>query len=341
MKIIEFLLGCFVHLIENKNIKQHRLTIAMTLKTTINFSKTKYLLVFVSLLFSHLTLAKNLSLNTNQLYWKNLRYNASKFFVSFNAKVQYQLLTKAQANLSLKDKNKTDKINWQTTNVNPQITLETDVLGIHSTINLLMNEQSKALQRTSLSTGRKNYYHQLNYGTKNISSIKSRPKDKKEKHLNYTQWSNKNEKTYPLSANDKVLPLTETEAIFYLISAAKLEKTGDHYTSYIYDKNGTIQLNFDAEAMTKLKVKYRAHFNKKTKRIKTKINVLRIRVSASRYHDAKQNSHFSFLGYKGDIDLYIDVKKRIILQIKGKIDYVGTVSIKLKEVDCTNKLCFE
>ncbi len=286
-------------------------------------------------------MAKDLPLNSDQVYWENLRYNASKFFVSFNAKVHYQLLTKEQANLSLNAKNTTHKIHWQTTTTNPQITLKTDVLGIHSTIDLLMNKSSKALQRTSLRTGRKNYYHQLNYGINNISSFKSRPENKKEKHTSYTQWSNKNEETYPLAANDKALPLTETEAIFYLISAAKLEKIGDHYTSYIYDKNGTIQLNFNAQAMTKLKVRYRAHFNGKTKKIRAKVNVLRIKISAHRYHDAKNDSHFSFLGYKGDINLYVDVKKRIILQLKGKIDYVGSVAIKLKEVDCTNELCFE
>ncbi len=287
-------------------------------------------------------------LNTNKVLWTNLQYKASLLFISLKANVSYQTLTSEQANQQL-NIDKTTAKEWPVSTLNHQITMQTDLLGTHSAIDLIMNNSGSAIQRTSLMTGRKNYYHQINYLNGIINSIKKRPLKKNEKHLGFKNWTDTSINNFQLNSVQQELLITEAEAIFYIIATSKMSKPGDKYTSYVYDKNGITQLNFVAQDYKSIKTKYYRYVGNTKKRIKGKEKTLRIRLSAMRYiskSDMKSNNKhnkvqqnkksFSFLGYKGDIDLYVDLDTRVILQLKGKVDYLGSVSIKLKSVTLKN-----
>ena len=47
--------------------------------------------------------------------------------------------------------------------------------------------------------------------------------------------------------------------------------------------------------------------------------------------DPAMQGDFDFLGLKGDIDLYLDPKTRVLVQISGTVDIVGYTDILLRE----------
>ena len=46
--------------------------------------------------------------------------------------------------------------------------------------------------------------------------------------------------------------------------------------------------------------------------------------------DPAADGDFEFLGLKGDIDLYLDPKTRVLVQISGSLDIVGYTDILLR-----------
>ena len=58
----------------------------------------------------------------------------------------------------------------------------------------------------------------------------------------------------------------------------------------------------------------------------------------SPYGEETGDTDFEFLGVSGDIDFYLDPVRRVIVQISGKIDNLGKVSIRLKELEYAEQM---
>jgi len=275
--------------------------------------------------------AAALDLNPDQIRWSKLSYSASKFLISMNSEVHFQRTT---AENFLPELVSVPQGNTKNPGVGDtfKLSLQTDLLGRHSNVGLWLLPDASVLQRTSLSTGRKDRYRINRYAPEGVYSTRHYPLDSNEEKKNHDQWTSVRESYYELPEVEQTLPISESEGLFYLLGAANLNKPGDSLKTFIFDEEGTIQVQLEVVEVVNLKVAFTEESNGKQTRVKGKLNTLRIHVSASSYGQGAGNTDFEFLGVSEDIDFYLDPVRRVIVQISGKIDNLGKVKIRLKEI---------
>ena len=261
-----------------------------------------------------------------------LNYKASKFFVSAETQVQQRLIPSEQAVAQLlplaqgegRMPNQ-DQIVLQT--------IKTNVMGQQSRIETWLNPDAGILQRSSLYTGRKNWFRTYRYISTGAYSVKRQPDSKAEQNRPHEQWSDVSTNFYQLEDVALKHPLSETEALFYLISVANLNEPGDQLQLPVFDKDEVIGLTVMVEKIVPLTVDFKEITDQGEKRVSGKQNVLRARLNARPLGEQSNAKDFQFLGYNGDVQLYIDPVRRVIVQMSGKYDYLGNVDIRLQELD--------
>src|SRR5690554_6442995 len=261
-----------------------------------------------------------------------LSYKASKFFVSAEARIQQRIIPSEQAVGQLLALSQGEGLMPNQDQIILQ-TLETKVMGQQTKIETWLNPDAGILQRSSLYTGRKNWFRTYRYIPAGAYSVKRQPASKGEQNLPHNQWSDVSTRFYQLEDVPLNHPLSETEALFYLLSVAKLSQPGDELQLPVFDKDEVIGISVVVEKRVTLPVNFKEITDQGEKRISGKQEVLRARLSARPLGDQANASDFEFLGYSGDVELYIDPQRRVILQMSGKYDYLGKVDIRLQELD--------
>lgn len=262
-----------------------------------------------------------------------LSYKASKFFVSAETRVQQRLIPSEQAVGQLLTLSQEEGAMMPNQDQIILQTIDTSVLGQQSKIEVWLNPDAGILQRSSLYTGRKNWFRTYRYIPAGAYSVKQNPANKTEQSRPHTQWSDVSTHFYHLQDMALDHPLSEPEALFYLISVAKLNQPGDRIQLPVFDKDEVIALNLVVEQMVPLTVNFKEITAQGEQRISGKRNVIRARLSAHPLGHKSNASDFQFLGYNGDVELFIDPERRVILQMSGKYDYLGKVDIQLQELD--------
>jgi hypothetical protein len=83
-----------------------------------------------------------------------------------------------------------------------------------------------------------------------------------------------------------------------------------------------------------LKVNYVQELGGKQIRIEKNIDAIRISFQPrSLAPEDKESEQFSFLGLKGDFDIYLDKASNLPVLVSGQISTIGKVDIKLQEVE--------
>jgi hypothetical protein len=264
--------------------------------------------------------------------WSKLHYAASKFFISLDTEVESHILNKEQAQKELKETDSASDILAEPTSKVFKLDLHSSYLGQDSTIVFWMNSDGSALQRVSIDSGKRYRYRRFRYFPYGAWSEKRYPKDNEVKN-NWHDWSDQHIDRYQIAiAKKEHLHLTEPVALFYLASVIPFDKIGQQYSTYLFHDNQAIKLNLTVQKIGPRTVYFKQHLGHKTDNIYRDINVVKVRVSAFPYPNSGGKADFSFLGYKGDIDMYIDPIRRIIVELAGDVDYLGKVHIHLKNV---------
>ncbi|MCP5169460.1 MAG: hypothetical protein H6999_06845 [Hahellaceae bacterium] len=263
--------------------------------------------------------------------WKLLHYSGSKFLISLDATVGFSMLSAEDAKKQLYV---TDQGNGYLPKGEKAIllTTESSVLGNHSSFKTWLDTDMRALERSAIYSGRKDWARVYRYFPDKVYGLKAKPVGKAEKSLPWSQWTNRSEGYFPVEKNSQALVLTEPMGLFYLLRISEFKEPGDLRTFYVYDRDGTLVVNLRAEAKETIKVDYVSKGAGKEKRVKGKMEILRLTVDAKPLSADKKEAEFDFMGYKDSINVFYDPLTRIVFRVNGSVDYVGNVEINLEEV---------
>ncbi|MEH6551319.1 MAG: hypothetical protein V7711_05400 [Pseudomonadales bacterium] len=270
-------------------------------------------------------------LDANRFQWNTLTYSATKFLMSLDTHVHFERSAAETASAELLSVPEGDAVMPAASEV-MKFTLSTEIMGRHTETSLWMNPDATVLQRNTVRTGKKERFKALRFLPDSVYTSRSRPANKGEEGTPYSQWTNTSGNYDEIAAAEQDLPLTKAESLFYLVAASDLAKVGDTLIAYVYEEEGTVQVQLKVEEQVSLKASFIEHSSEGDRKLSEKIDTLRIRVSASPYADNTSGAEFEFLGYKGDIDLFLDPQRNVVVQVAGKVDPVGAVTIKLKEI---------
>lgn len=259
------------------------------------------------------------------LPWAQVSYRASKFFLTATVDVSLQKAEPAALNAAL---------NTAGTHVplmagnHPQLltTIDTQIAGQNTHIELWHGSDLQVLQRTALYTGRKNWLRMTRFAQNGIYSLKRRPAAN-ETGNPPSQWSERNEDYYPYSRDIKAQAITEPETVFYALASSAIQQPGDLLELSIEQHGKPQRLAIRAEGKRKLDVDFERVEAQQSVRVKTVLDVLHVIM-----HPMDSTEDAKFLGLNGDIDLYFDPVSRLIIELKGNANVIGEVRFLLQRV---------
>ncbi len=267
----------------------------------------------------------------DKLKWNHLTYSGSKFFMSMDTSVSVGLISNDQAIQELIKPPEGDGKHPVSSEI-VKINVQNKVVGSDTEFTVWLEPNTSVLQRTSIYGGVKEWYRTYRFMDNKVFSDKRKPANRSEKGEPWQSWSNLYPGFFTLDDSEKSVVISESEALFYLIGVADLNKVGDQTTLNIYDRSGVIAATVKVVGTTQLLVDYQRQQGGRSTRINKKIAALEAVMEARPIKAGGNLDEFKFLGYKDDIRMMIDPELNTILQISGSIEYVGEVTIRLQQV---------
>jgi len=134
------------------------------------------------------------------------------------------------------------------------------------------------------------------------------------------------------------LSVAESSTPLYVVSAAGLAAGDQPLNLCVFNKKQLHRVRIQVDKSQLMKFNYLEKSEHKEIRRTRKSEVLKISITArSLFADEARAEPFSFLGLKGDFDIFIDKVSRIPIRVSGKIPSFGRVDFKLGEVQMSPK----
>lgn len=269
------------------------------------------------------------SLDPSRVRWAQLEYRASKFLVTLETQIMLTRLGAAEAKQALI----APTLGGGLQPAGPEvyrIDLATDLFGQNTSVQLWLDANAAALQRTVLNTGRKHRYRNFRFTETGTYSLKRYPRPGEESS-SWQRWGEVTEDYYPHGEAARGLIITETGALHYILSASKLEKPGDWLTFHVFTSEVIAVVRAEVRGYSRLMTNYERITSKESRRVSGLMDVLHISLNVKPFDPARTMEQPDFMALKGDLDLYLDPKDRLVIQLSGKAEVVGSLDIKLRK----------
>jgi hypothetical protein len=191
-----------------------------------------------------------------------------------------------------------------------------------------------ALQRVRLRLGQDKWQKSYRFTKNGVFRIRKKPQDSKEENLPLAQWTKIRNHFYHYGdGSTGCSQVLEPSALLYMISAINFDTVQSPLSLCVFNKKQLHLVNVSVAETQPLKVDYFAKQGENQFRVDKRIDTLRISFQPRSLSPTDMEpEEFSFLGMKGNFDIFIDKASRIPVQVSGKISPFGKVDIRLHDV---------
>jgi len=264
------------------------------------------------------------------LPWSRLQYSAKAFFVSLELDIHLQHILRDEAQKRLIPSTTSCALPEGILNL-VELGVTTEVLGRRTETSTIMNSDSSVIQNSALRSGNKNRQRSFRYCADEIIVQKRRPLSRDEEKRIWSEWSDVRETSFQ-SQTLAPAPITEAEALFYRLAMLDSPAVGDTLHLYFYEKGRVTDLSAFVSGRKSVRVRFKERTLSGTVKVKKSIDALVLKINARPYGE-EANSKSASLGFNGDWVAYYDPERHVILEMVGKVDYLGTIHIKLDRLD--------
>ncbi|MEJ2286682.1 MAG: hypothetical protein P8X85_24175 [Desulfobacterales bacterium] len=199
----------------------------------------------------------------------------------------------------------------------------------------LMSDNAAALQRIRSRHGDDIWQNTYRFTESGVYRIRKKPARADEKQLAPQHWTRIKESFYPYPLQiPEAQAVTEPTGLLYLISALDLGPQAAARSLYIFDRKQLHEVKVQVNGSQRLKVSYvEKDSNREIKR-QGMVDAIKIAFQprALAPH-GEQPETFSFMGLKGEFEIYVDAASRIPVQVSGQISKIGKIHIRLQSVE--------
>ena len=311
------------------------------------FSKFGVLFVWlVIFVFGSLDLSPSIrtafayKLDGNKVLWKHLAYKGKSFFGKVKTEV---FLTISSADelqkilLPVPEFRGLQIPNSRVISITVQSTI-IPLIGSNHYIKSqawMIPEIAASLQRIRLRRGGDTWQKSYRFTDKGVYRLRKKPIGANEINLTPEQWTQEKEAFYPYSLESlECSEVLEPTGLLYLVSAVDFEKQQSPLSLCVFNKKQLHRVKVFSGGDRQLKVNYREKTRNMNLRTQKSIETVKISFKPHSLVPGNTNpEEFSFLGLKGDFDIYVDKASRIPVQVSGQISRIGKVHIRLHAVE--------
>ena len=195
--------------------------------------------------------------------------------------------------------------------------------------------KASAFQRIRLRKGKEKWEKTYRWTENGVFRLRRKPNGAEEEEFSPERWTDIEKAYYPHDlARHNCESVSGPSALLYVASAAGLAIGDPPLELCVFGKKQLHHVQVRAEKYQRLKIDYLETSQQKSTRRNGKAEVLKISfTSRSLFLDQAKAESFSFLGLKGDFDIFIDKVSKIPLQVSGKIPGLGNVNIRIDEIE--------
>jgi len=268
-----------------------------------------------------------------QMHWSDLEYNTSIFFVSATSSIKLQVIKTLEGQQTLQNINEKDLI-LPAHDKLFAISTFSDAFGKKTRYQLWFDLNGRALQKYRILRGDKNELKLYRYSKCGYYSLRKQFNNEAF-DINNIKWSDVTRQYHSYkSSNCNDTPITESNALLYLVPAMNFEKQGDTHELLVESKSNVVRVTLNVVSKTTLRTSY--HVRDANGATRTVKNPAVLKIQLKPYNlDSSKNSTFEFLGLSGDIYLYLDMANRVISRLNGDIDLLGSINIDLTKMVMT------
>lgn len=213
------------------------------------------------------------------------------------------------------------------------VQLHTEGVGRSSILDLWADPRDwAALQRSSVERGSKlkDYrYRGYRFVDRGVFSLTRYPKPGQAGRPT-AEWSNVEEEFLAIP-RDQWGRSVDGSALFWIVSTLNPADPEQGAELKVWLRRGMFRLTLEPRELTQLKVDYQASSPSGERRVRGLIPVRRYVLTSRPIHTDVPQRSFRFAGLSGDIDVYVDVQRRVPVQVSGSLRPLGRGHLKLKE----------
>ena len=192
-----------------------------------------------------------------------------------------------------------------------------------------------ALQLVRLRQGGKIWQKSYRFQPDGVYHQRKKPVDKKQLELPPEQWNTFEKRFYQYNGKDHQCPaVLETSELIYLASVIDFTEQKAPLSLCVFDKQQVYRVTVIAGGARQLKVDYLERSGDNQTRRNDVIDALKISFQPrALVLENEELEIFSFLGFQGEFDIFVDPDSRLPVQVSDKIGTLGRIDIKLKSVE--------
>ena len=193
---------------------------------------------------------------------------------------------------------------------------------------------SAALQRIRSRRGDDIWQNTYRFTQSGVYRIRKKPARSEEKKLEPARWTKIKESffSYPPAAPESKIVMEPT-GILYLAANLDMRSSASTRSLYVFDRKQLHEVTVQVNERRALKFNYVEKGRRKEIQRQGKLDAVRISFKPRALApEGKKPEKFSFMGLKGDFEIYIDPVSGIPLQVSGQIPKIGKTHIRLQTV---------
>jgi len=272
------------------------------------------------------------TLDPQRIRWHQLHFTAAKLFARGTATIRLteELRSKAEARFIEPPAHRGIEA------ASPQLIrldLESAFGGRESMISLWLDPvNGRALELLKLRRGSKAYQKTLRFTRNGLFSHRRAPLEHNEAGRPPESWGKVEEEFRPHFKTTSCPVITTPSALFYLASATDLV-VGDTLLFCAVSGKSLSRVEVRATDRKDLRVEYTRNTPGGPRTVQGVTETLRLVVTARPLDPQKNEDTFKFLGLKSNIELFLDLKDRMPVEVRGRLPILGNVAVKLTAVE--------
>jgi len=277
---------------------------------------------------------------TGQVVWKRLTYQGKHFLGKVETVVSLTELSAKEAQGVLIPIPEGSPLQASTTHVM--------VIDVQSAVDPLFGAHdltgsqawfnpgdALALQRIRSRKGDDIWQNTYRFTEKGVYRLRQKPTGADGKKMAPEHWTKIKESFYPYQEKRPGSQVVmEPTGLLYLASARAFMEQAAPRSLYVFDRKQLHEVKVQVSGRLRLKVSYIEKNQKNNMRREGMTDTLKISFKPRALAPSDQPpEEFSFMGLRGDFEIYIDAATAIPVQISGQIPRIGKVHIRLQAVE--------
>jgi hypothetical protein len=266
--------------------------------------------------------------------WVELVYSAHKFFLGASTTIRAERAPVAALASAVKRPLAGTPVPLPETDI-VTITTKTDLpFGRDETVTVWIDPAASAAlggEKTMLGHGA--YHKFLRYTEEGLYTWRSSPANVHENTLGFESWSDlRRYLVAPAVRPAQGTPVTDSYALLYLVSAARLDRKGSGLKVVMLADDRFVEVTFIASKLTYSRASFEEVWPGGRRQRDGHVLVRTVRATARALgaNEASEDVELGFLGMRGALTLYLEAGTGLPVALSGRVQHIGEVTVRLE-----------